>query len=292
MRIEDLTKAWYQFRSKPLLTLLLFILLSVIVAFGIWITAYLGEKGKIAATSTNLPGTVNREIPKKTQVNGRKTADSALSNSHASVVPEMVEIPASNFLFGNPKATTNTRKYLSTYWISRYEITNQQYKSYIEDNPNVTEPSVWDDKNFNLPQQPVVYVSWFEAANYCLWLSKKTGYSFSLPTEEQWEKAARALTNSVYPWGDSSPTQKKANFNNQHGYPNIVSGYSIGRSRSFGIYNMAGNVAEWCTNSKSDAIFVKGGSFRDSAHFLKIHVHNEQKPDGLPWVGFRVVRSK
>jgi formylglycine-generating enzyme required for sulfatase activity len=204
----------------------------------------------------------------------------------------MVEIPAGTFLFGDPMATTNSHQHISTYWISRYEITNAQYKRYIDENPKNREPCVWEDNNFNSPQQPVVCVSWFEAFEYCQWLTKKTGHSFSIPTEEQWEKAARGLTNSIFPWGDSYPTQKKANFNNQHGYPHIITAYAIGKSQDFGIYNMAGNVAEWCTNGNSNVILVKGGSYRDSANFLKIHFHNEQKPDRLPWVGFRVVRSE
>ena len=89
--------------------------------------------------------------------------------------------------------------------VGRFAITNQLYQFFIEDTGHET-PQGWSDSRFNHPDQPVTSVSWFDATRYCEWLSEKTGKRYRLPTEAEWERAARGgLEGKLYTWGDEAP---------------------------------------------------------------------------------------
>jgi len=109
------------------------------------------------------------------------------------------------------------------------------------------EPLFWGDTWFNAASQPVVGVCWYEARAYCTWLSAQTGLAFSLPTETQWEAAARGAQASVYPWGDDfEPT--RANTSDSHLRRTSPVGAFVTGDSPGGVADLAGNVAEW-TNS-------------------------------------------
>lgn len=125
---------------------------------------------------------------------------------------------------------------LDAYMIDKYEVSNRQYGEFMKAMQHQA-PAYWDDPRLNKPEQPVVGVNWHDAKAFCEWKGKR------LPTEAEWEKAARGPAGSLYPWGnDFDPS--KANFGKQHEATMPVDAYPQGASY-YGVYNMAGNVFEW-----------------------------------------------
>ena len=130
--------------------------------------------------------------------------------------------------------------YLPSYYIDKFEVSNEEYTKFIlaTDHPA---PAYWDHHKLNEPNQPVTGVNWFDANTYCLWANKR------LPTEAEWEKAARGPAGLIYPWGNNLDSTK-ANFaKGKSGEKHItdsVDSYPKGKSY-YGAYNMAGNVFEW-----------------------------------------------
>ncbi len=130
--------------------------------------------------------------------------------------------------------------WISAFYIDIYEVTNQDYKEYV-DATKAKEPRFWDNPDFNQPRQPVVGVSWYEAADYCKWKNKR------LPTEAEWEKASRGKRSIIYPWGNEAPDSKKLNFNSEHKKTLPVGSFEAGKS-DYGVYDLSGNVAEWVSD--------------------------------------------
>lgn len=130
--------------------------------------------------------------------------------------------------------------YLSAYYIDKYEVSNAQYIEFIKAT-DYPAPAYWDHHELNQPNQPVTGVNWYDANAYCHWANKR------LPTEAEWEKAARGPAGSIYPWGNELD-YSKANFQKgKTGQKHVtapVDAYPEGKSY-YGVYNMAGNVFEW-----------------------------------------------
>ena len=95
---------------------------------------------------------------------------------------------------------------------------------------------------------PVTHVTWDDAAAFCRWLSEATGQEFRLPTEAEWEKAARGTTGRLYPWGDEPPDKNRCNFNQNVGDTTPVGQYPRGATPDTGVLDLAGNVWEWCSD--------------------------------------------
>ena len=96
--------------------------------------------------------------------------------------------------------------YLDDFYIDVYQVTNAQYRKFVDATGHPS-PNQWNDSNFNAPNQPVVSVGWFDAVAYAKWAGKR------LPTEAEWEKAARGgLVNKRYPWGNEPPDGTQCNF--------------------------------------------------------------------------------
>ena len=131
------------------------------------------------------------------------------------------------------------RAYLSAYWIGKYPVTNEQYSRFLAANPEHGEPELWEEKEFNQPQQPVVGVSWLDAKAYCAWAG------LVLPSEAQWEAAARGTDGRPYPWGEDAPSETRANFDSREGRTSPVDAYPAGAG-PYGTLDQAGNVWEWC----------------------------------------------
>jgi formylglycine-generating enzyme required for sulfatase activity len=176
--------------------------------------------------------------------------------TYPSFEPTLVRIPAGEFLMGSdprrdPDAWKNEqpqhRVYLPDYYISRAPITNLQYYAFTSDTGHRA-PSHWqDDEPWEKLDHPVVRVSWKDAVAYCRWLARLTGKPYQLPTEAQWEKAARGTDGRIYPWGDQVPTRRLCNFGYSYneGGTTPVGRYSPQGDSPYGCVDMAGNVWEW-----------------------------------------------
>ncbi|MCU0289849.1 MAG: SUMF1/EgtB/PvdO family nonheme iron enzyme [Acidobacteria bacterium] len=158
----------------------------------------------------------------------------------------MIYVPPGEFTMGSndiddekPPHTVS----LDGYWVGKYEVTFAQYDRYCEETPK-EKPY---DVGWGRGDRPVINVSWEDAAAYCLWLSQKTGLKFQLPTEAQWEKAARGTDGLQYPWGNDFDKNKCNSFENGVKKTMPVGSYPSGTSPS-GCMDMAGNVWEWCAD--------------------------------------------
>ena len=164
---------------------------------------------------------------------------------------ELVQIPAGEFLYGDDKK----RVKLDAFAIAKTPVTNQQYKAFV-DATGHSAPTHWN--NGIIPagkeQHPVVYVSWDDAQAFCQWAG------VALPTEQQWEKAARGTDGRTYPWGNEAPDKTRCNFNKDVGDTTPVGKYPAGAN---GLFDMAGNVWEWCADwyLKDSYRVLRGGSW-------------------------------
>lgn len=155
----------------------------------------------------------------------------------------LVFVPGGEYTLGikriSPADQPVHRVVLNPFWIGKYPVTNEQYSKLLAANPGVDKPGSWEDKKFNHPRQPVVGVSWVEAKAYCEWADLR------LPSEAQWEAAARGTDQRRYPWGNDEPTPAHANFDGREGRTTAVGAFLLGGG-PFGTLDQAGNVWEWC----------------------------------------------
>ncbi|MFA6109846.1 MAG: SUMF1/EgtB/PvdO family nonheme iron enzyme [Candidatus Latescibacterota bacterium] len=155
----------------------------------------------------------------------------------AGTTHQVVLVPAGEFTMGandgSPWEAPMHTVYLDEYSIDQYEVTNAQYLAFVEATGRYRRPA---DGDFNQPEQPVVQVTWFDATAYCQWAGLR------LPTEAEWEKAARGTDGRNYPWGDAYDTTR-ANWSYANGLRRVGS-YPSGGS-PYGAYDMAGNAWEW-----------------------------------------------
>ncbi|MCU0866303.1 MAG: SUMF1/EgtB/PvdO family nonheme iron enzyme [Planctomycetes bacterium] len=173
---------------------------------------------------------------------------------------DLVEIPAGSFAMGSGASEVGRFQdegpvrvvRIPRYWLARTEVTNAQYRAFLEDTNHRT-PERWFDSEWNAPDQPVVGVSWEDAVAFCNWAGLR------LPTESEWEYACRAGTLTAFAFGDNiSPEQ--ANYDGSLS----SAGASKGRSRAcsvqvgslpanaWGLHEMHGNVWEWCEDWVGD----------------------------------------
>jgi len=168
-----------------------------------------------------------------------------LTASHS--VATMVLIPAGTFQMGSDDGWEDEKPvhtvYLDAFYMDKYEVTNAQYKKFI-DATGYKAPAFWNDSRFNAPNQPVVGVSWYDAKAYAEWAGKR------LPTEAEWEKAARGgLIGNKYPNGNSI-SNNDANIGGIDGNDLWLYTSPVGQfaPNGYGLYDMAGNVREWCSD--------------------------------------------
>jgi formylglycine-generating enzyme required for sulfatase activity len=168
----------------------------------------------------------------------------------AGIVPvnnEMVLVPSGFFPMGSENGEKDEQPvhkvWLDSFYIDRYPITNAQYDLFVKETGH-SKPLYLDDPKCNDPNQPVVGVSWRDALAYCSWRSKKENRDISLPTEAQWEKAARGDDNRTYPWGNDAPDKKRAATEITEKMP-AVGMCELGSS-PYGVFDLVGNVWNWC----------------------------------------------
>ncbi|MEP7134573.1 MAG: SUMF1/EgtB/PvdO family nonheme iron enzyme [Chloroflexota bacterium] len=181
--------------------------------------------------------------------------------------PQMVQIPVGKFLIGSTPEQINqaiengadkdwiqneTPQHtveLPEYFIGKYPITNLEYQAFVQDT-QLTSPREWNGDQFLTGKggHPVVSVSWFDAISYCNWLSDKSGRQYRLPTEAEWEKAARGEDGRVYPWGAIFDSKKSNTTETKISTTSEVVKFSPQGDSPYGCSDMAGNIWEWCND--------------------------------------------
>lgn len=243
---------------------------------------------------------------------------------------EMVNIPAGTFLMGSdrkvdrnayPAEFPQRKVYLDAYEIDKFEVTTVQFLKFVlATNRQPLIDWQYDGGNFQetMANHPVMHVSWFDADAYCTWAGKR------LPTSAEWEKAARGEDGRIYPWGNEPAGLSRANFGRTglSGpvrdrperlllYPPIISvdKYENGVS-PYGVFQMAGNVAEWTADWYDPAYYKKapdrnpkgpekgtqrafrGGGWIDSTPTVRPAQRNGTDPNTkMNWLGFRCARD-
>jgi sulfatase modifying factor 1 len=260
----------------------------------------------------------------------------------------MVFIPGGTFRMGSTEQDYDQPIHtvtLSSFYLSKYEITVALFNDFIVATDYVTEGELHGDSswvymnkwikmqgvdwrsnaegtkysNLNENQFPVVHVSWNDAVAYCNWLSKTKHNQYHLPTEAEWEFAAgNGIKHTVFSWGNDWPDSNQlvdnlrdegSGWNN--GFPHYYDGYKFlapvgtGKPNDFGLYNMNGNVFEWCNDLYADYLpeaqtnpqgpqsgtnrAVRGGSFSSQPKSTGIADHNDSSPnEGRGSIGFRI----
>ncbi|NGZ10802.1 MAG: TIR domain-containing protein [Nitrospira sp. LK70] len=201
---------------------------------------------------------------------------------------DMVKVPKGPFLYGVDK-TRETIDY--DYWIDKYPVTNKKYQAFIEaggyENQqywspdgwrwktlnDITGPEYWNNEQWNKHDYPVVGVSYYEAEAYSKWAGKR------LPTEQEWEKAARGNSGRQYPWGEEFDKNRCNSFESGIRHTTPVTQYRSGVS-PYGCYDMAGNVWEWCSSWYHESLgrrvtrggerVIRGGSWDVSPGLLRV----------------------
>jgi serine/threonine-protein kinase len=237
---------------------------------------------------------------------------------------ELCLVPAGEFLVGSPEGEGFDREhpqhtvYLDAYYIGRSPVTQRQYARFVRDTGHrlphwssiFAKKYNWDESRKAPPHgkenHPIVLVSWGDAVAYCEWAG------LQLPTEAEWEKAARGIDGRSYPWGDQEPTERLCNFNDNERGTTAVGRYSPQGDSPYGCADMAGNVDEWCADWYDEDYYsrsppenpagpdsgeyrvVRGGSWGRSSWPHGVHItrrvgYNPDKTSDI--VGFRCARG-
>jgi serine/threonine-protein kinase len=209
-----------------------------------------------AATATRTPTVVPSPTPNLTPQAGA----TVVAQTDAMI---LIFVPAGDFLMGSPdsdlQAFGNEKPQhtvsVDSFWIDQTEVTNVQYRACVAAKA-CTNPSGFDSSTrtdyFNDPQYdnyPVIWVNWRQANAYCTWAGRR------LPTESEWEKAARGADGRSYPWGNQAPDNTLLNYNSAANDTTAVGSFPSGAS-PFGVLDMAGNVVEWVDGFYYDSYFT------------------------------------
>ena len=173
--------------------------------------------------------------------------------SQASIVafvePTLVTIPAGWFWMGSNAGQDNEqpvhRVWVDEFLLAACQVTNADYARFMAAT-GAAQPPHWEDTKCNHPTQPVVAVSWFDAIAYCEWLSKASRRNYRLPTEAEWERAARGgIEGKLFPWGDAPPQSLPDYSDRWITGPEPVARYA---PNTFGLFDICENVHEWCSD--------------------------------------------
>jgi hypothetical protein len=226
---------------------------------------------------------------------------------------DWIKVPAGDFIYQNGQTAS-----LPAYFIARYPVTYVQYQSFIDDPSGYAQDRWWQglavrqktpaEQTFKIANHPRETVSWYDAVAFCRWLSHRVNYEIRLPSDQEWEKAARGTDGRQYPWGDeyisgyancNEVTDSSGGFFMFQTSP--VGVYTQGAS-PYGVLDMGGNVWEWCTSLFDDPDDVsldeggqrvlRGGSWHNPPKSTSAVYRTAGDADGRSGsVGFRVARS-
>jgi len=235
-------------------------------------------------------------------------AAASLKKVSSIYTPEMVAIQGGTFLMGDKKNRASHYIGLvkiSGFMLGKYEVTNSEYRAYLKETGKQIPELVADEK---LNHHPAVNVNWYEAVDYCKWLSEKTGRIFRLPTEAEWEYAARGPRSLRYPWGNKGD-DSKAVFDINTMTTDPVDAHPKGESWC-GVHDLCGNVyeltADWYAESyyskslndpkgpeQGKAKTIRGGAWPDQSkgQFLPTHRGGIDPKQRIELCGFRVAED-
>ena len=277
------------------------------------------QAGQVLTTDTKVP------VPEVE--GGQLNSKGYYEVTHAKDASVMIAVPAGEFIMGSEKWAAEQppqRIYLDNYFIDKYLVTNKQFRQFVDETNYVTDAEkdgsgkvrigsrtrTNPDAIWKIPDAatsiegkdnyPVTQISYNDAAAYCEWAGK------DLPTEAQWEKAARGPDGNEYPWGNSEPDDTMANFDRLVGETTPVNQYAKGQSY-YGAFDMAGNVNQWCKDwygegerqarnptgpeTGSERV-IKGGSFDEGIDSLRSSNRNRFEPNYSSFLfGFRCVKK-
>ena len=224
------------------------------------------------------------ELQKQEAAEARREAAAAFI-ADLEVVDGMQLVPAGTFIFGpNEKEV-----YLDSYYIDQVPVTNDAYTRFVRET-GYRPPRYTDDARLNQDDQPVVGVGFNDAVQFAKWAGKE------LPTELQWEKAARGTDGRPYPWGYDPPGASDACFDlDPVGSAPVSVGQALRNVSPFGVQDVCGNIWEWTTSvfaKDSEYRVVRGGSYNDPAPMLALDYRQEAHPkDKCEAIGFRCVKN-
>lgn len=220
---------------------------------------------------------------------------------------EMVLVPAGEFKYGitkkeikaalrrlkSPWATIYATEHsphrisLEAFYIDRHEVTNERYGSFLKATGYKRPSRFASYPQLNGAQQPVVGVGWQDAEAYCKWSGKR------LPSEEEWEKAARGTDGRIWPWGNEADDKRYNGRSAVYNAPYKVGSYPLGKSE-YGAMDMAGNVWEMTTGTWANGKrVIRGGSYLNPLAYVRVTVRwaAEDPQRGANWLGFRCVKD-
>ena len=222
----------------------------------------------------------------------------------------MVLIPAGEFTMGSEQGDDDEqpvhRVFLDSFYMDTFEVTNGRFAKFVA---AIQSEPPWGFADQETPlvhaEQPVRWVNWLEATGYCLWAGKR------LPTEAEWEKAARGTDSRVYPWGNEPPTAAQAVFGLKEGTETVspIGNRDQGRS-PYGVHDLAGNLYEWVADWYDEALYTpnptvdprgpaegtakvqRGGSYLNNPYRLRATFRTKSEPtEHAPNVGFRCAQD-
>ncbi len=185
----------------------------------------------------------------------------------------MVTIPAGVFKMGNQEGEGRTDEwpqreiYLDEFMIDQVEVTNERYMKFVQATGHRNPPNPYGNGPLmsakGIEDLPVVQVTWYDSKTYCAWAKKR------LPTEAEWEKAARGTDGRKFPWGNDPATSKRTNFDREWSDQKTL--YPVGSlpggDSPYGVKDMSGNAREWVSD------------WYDADYYQHASEHNPQGPD-------------
>jgi len=223
----------------------------------------------------------------------------------------MIEIHAGWFWMGSDGGQDVEqpahRVCVDSFALAETQVTVAEYRRFL-DATGRPAPPTWNDSNFNRPEQPVTAVSWFEASSYCEWLSAITAFDYRLPSEAEWERAARGgIEGKLFPWGDDPPQARPSYESLWQRGPEPV---RRSEPNAYGLYEMCENVHEWCSDwfqadyyahspernpqgpASGDRKSSRGGSWRHHIKITRCSARSSIPPHfQYADYGFRVARD-
>jgi len=257
-------------------------------------------------TETLVPGITDTPLPATAAPTGPITYPTQVSEKDGM---RMVYVPAGEFSMGSKNGSGEEDETpahivsLDAFWVDQTEVTNAMYRLCVAAQVCQLPGGVTFYNDPQYAQHPVVYVSWKQADSYCRWAGRR------LPTEAEWEKAARGTDRRIYPWGNQTPNGRLANFGQNEKGTTPVGHYSPQGDSAYGCADMAGNVWEWVqdwyapdyyktspqqnpTGPKGTYKVVRGGGWYNDSSYLHSASRYSHEPGFYDInFGFRCVAS-